>query len=517
MFDTLIRNGLVVDGSGKPGFRADVAVAGDRIVEVGSFGEAKAAETIDATGLIVCPGFIDTHVHGDAMLLADPLHEPAVRQGVTTYIVGQDGSSYAPGNREVIEYFRQYTAGFNGNPEIGWDWNGVDEYLGRFNNRVAINVAYLVPNGNVRMQVMGLADRRATPDEMLAMRRLVRAGMEQGAVGLSSGLDYIPSRYADTLELVELCREIAPFHGVYVTHMRSYAPQGVFGAMDEVATIAREASVPVHISHFNARADRVLPRVEQDLASGVDLTFDMYPYLAGSSILAMVALPPWVQEGGNETTLCRLRDGKVRDELAEWFLQPKFTQNDLKLTAIAASEYRHLEGMMLNDAAKSVNKSIGDFICDVLVASHLMVGIIQFQRGRTEVDIHTMMRHSAHMAGSDGILVGGFAHPRGWGAFARYAGRYVQEQKLWTLEEAIHHLSYVAARRFGLGDRGCIARNMAADIVCLDPSRFTDNATFENGRILATGVEHVLVNGQFVLRTGNRTVATPGGALRRRK
>src|SRR5262245_301870 len=333
MHDILILNGLIVDGTGKPAFRADIAVNGDRIVEVGSLAGAKASETIDAKGLVVCPGFIDTHVHGDAIVLGDPAHEPAVRQGITTYIIGQDGSSYAPGDRRVIDYFRRYTAGFNGNPEIGWDWNGVDEYLNRFNGRVAINVAYLVPNGNVRMQAMGLSERPVTADEIRSMRRLVREAMEQGAVGLSSGLDYIPSRYATTEELIELFREIAPFGGVYVTHMRSYTPEGVLGAMDEVASIAREAAVGVHISHFNARADRVLPRVDHDRAAGIDLTYDLYPYLAGSSILAMVALPAWVQEGGNDATLQRLRDPAIRSQLADWFREPKYAHSDLKLTA----------------------------------------------------------------------------------------------------------------------------------------------------------------------------------------
>lgn len=515
MFDILIRNGLVVDGSGKPAFRADVGVARDRITDVAPLGETRTAATIDATGLIVCPGFIDTHVHGDAMVLADPMHEPAVRQGVTTYIIGQDGSSYAPGDRAVIDYFRRYTAGFNGHPEIGWDWCGVHEYLNRFNGRVAINVAHLVPNGNVRMQVMGLEDRRATPDEIAAMRRLVREGMEQGAVGLSSGLDYIPSRYADTRELVELCRELAPFRGVYVTHMRSYAPDGVFGAMDEVNTIAREAGVAVHISHFNARAAHVLPRVDRDLGDGIDLTYDMYPYLAGSSILAMVALPPWVQEGGNDATLDRLRDPRVREQLREWFANPKYAHADLKMAAIAAPEYRHLEGRMLPDAAATVGKSPGDFICDVLVASELNVGIIHFHRGRTDADIHAMMRHPAHIAGSDGIFVGGFPHPRGWGTYARYMGRYVRDEKLWTLEQAVEHLSSHAARRFGLKDRGRIKPGMAADIVCFDPNRFLDLATFADGRKLATGVEHVLVNGKVVLRAGTRTKETPGRGLRR--
>jgi N-acyl-D-amino-acid deacylase len=515
MFDVLVRGGTVIDGSGKPGFAADVAISGGRIADVGPLSGATARTVIDAAGLVVCPGFIDTHVHGDAMVLADPLHEPAVRQGVTTYIIGQDGSSYAPGGREVVEYFRHYTAGFNGNPDIGWDWCGVADYLSRFDRRVAINVAYLVPNGNVRLAVVGSADRRATADEIRAMRRLLREGMEAGAVGLSSGLDYIPSRYADTHELVELSRELAPFGGVYVSHIRSYGRDGIAAALDEVNTIARDAGVAVHVSHFNVRAADVLPRVDRDMRDGIDLTFDLYPYLAGSTILAMVSLPPWAQEGGNAATIERLRDPAVRKQLESWFKQPRYAHEDLKLTAIAAPEFKHLEGMMLPAAAKAAGRSTGELICDLLVASELAVGIVHFQRARTDDDIRATMRHAGHMAGSDGIFVGGFPHPRGWGAFARYLGHYTRDQKVWTIEEAVYRLSGHAARRFRLRDRGLVAKGMAADIVCFDAARIADRATFENGRQIADGVHHVLVNGQAVLLGGNRTSATPGLALRR--
>jgi N-acyl-D-amino-acid deacylase len=285
--------------------------------------------------------------------------------------------------------------------------------------------------------------------------------------------------------------------------------------MDEVNTIARETGAPVHISHFNMRAERVLPRVDQDIAEGIDLTFDLYPYLAGSSILAMVALPPWVQEGGNDATLARLRDSSVREKLRDWFKEPKYAHADLKLSAIAAPQFRHLEGKMLPDAAAAAGLTTGDLICELLIASNLAAGIVHFHRARTDSDIHASMRHAAHMAGSDGIFVGGSPHPRGWGSYARYVGRYVRDERLWSVEDAVRHCSSRAADRFGLRDRGFIRTGMAADIVCFDPSRLIDQSTYENGRALADGVEHVLVNGQFVLRAGQRTPATPGRGLRR--
>src|SRR6266550_94100 len=218
MFDILITGGRVVDGSGNPWFHADMGITGDRLTAVGPLGQAEARVRIDAAGKVVSPGFIDAHVHGDLMLLADPLHEPAIRQGVTTYLLGQDGVAMAPASPATLDHMRRYTAGFSGNPDLPDRWSSVAEYLALFERRCALNVAYLIPNGNVRMEVMGLATRPATPDELKQLGRLVRQGMEEGAVGLSSGLDYIPSLYADTEELIALCREMAPFGGVYVTH-----------------------------------------------------------------------------------------------------------------------------------------------------------------------------------------------------------------------------------------------------------------------------------------------------------
>ncbi|GIW88454.1 MAG: hypothetical protein KatS3mg108_2778 [Isosphaeraceae bacterium] len=241
-FDLLIRGGWVIDGSGGPPFRADVGVLGDVVAEVGNLGtEATAPRVIEAAGLHVVPGFIDAHVHGDLMVLADPVHRAAIRQGVTTYILGQDGSAFAPGSAATIDYIRRYTAGFNGNPpEVVSDWRSVGEYLARFDRATAVNVAYLIPNGNLRLEVIGHEERPATDDELRAMQRLVREGMEAGAVGLSTGLDYIPSRYADVREIAALCEAMVGEDGVYVTHMRGYGPDAPIG-MAEVYEIARRS------------------------------------------------------------------------------------------------------------------------------------------------------------------------------------------------------------------------------------------------------------------------------------
>jgi N-acyl-D-amino-acid deacylase len=520
MLDLVLAGGRVVDGTGCPWFRADVGVRGDRIAAVGALGRAEARQRLDVTGRVVTPGFVDTHVHGDLALLADPLHEAAIRQGVTTYLLGQDGVAMAPASPPTLAYMRRYTAGFSGRFEVPARWSSMAEYLACFDRRAAVNVACLVPNGNVRMDAMGLATRPPTPDELAAMRRIVRRAMEEGAVGLSSGLDYIPSRYAGTEELVELCRELAPFGGVYVTHMRGYAPDNVIGAMDEVFRIAREAGVPALISHFNSRADLVLPHLDRARAAGLDVAFDLYGYLAGSTILGMIALPPWAQEGGADATVARLADPAVRARLrAEGFAGPRGPLDQVRLSYVEAPAHRAYEGLTLAEAARRATgradaEAIVDFVCDVLVASALAVGCVVAHQQRTEADVTALMRHPAMMGGSDGIFAGGRPHPRGWGCFARYLGHYVREARTWTLEEAVQHLAAHPAQRLGLGDRGLIRPGMAADLVVLDPDGVADRATYADGRQPAAGVDHVLVNGELVLADGQRTPALPGRALR---
>jgi N-acyl-D-amino-acid deacylase len=515
MFDIVLAGGRVVDGSGLPWLEADVGIRGDRIAAVGKLTPAEARTRIDVAGKVVAPGFIDAHVHGDLMLLADPFHEPAIRQGVTTYLLGQDGVAMAPASPATLEYMRRYTAGFSGTPELTQRWSSVAEYLACFERRVALNVAVLIPNGNIRMEVMGLATRPPSLDELKKMGQLVREGMEQGAVGLSSGLDYIPSLYAETEELIALCREIAPFGGVYVTHMRRYDPEGVQASMDEVFRIGREAGVAVHISHFNSRADLVLPRLDEGRRDGIDATFDLYCYLAGSSIVGMVTLPPWVQEGGVAATVARLRDPAVRAQLRSWFAAPRVPLENVRLSFVAAPAYRHYEGQTLEQAAATAGQAPGAFVCDLLAASHMAAGCVVPHRNRTQDDVCQLIRHPAMMAGSDGIFVGGFPHPRGWGCFARYLGHHVRGDRTWTLEQAIRQLSFHAARRFGLSDRGLLRPGMAGDVVVFDPEAIADRATYDDGRRLAVGMEHVIVNGELVLHNGARTAALPGRALKR--
>jgi N-acyl-D-amino-acid deacylase len=518
MFDLLLKSGWVIDGSGGPPYRADVALRETKIADVGRLDGARAKRILDVTGLYVVPGFIDAHVHGDLMLLADPIHMPALRQGVTTYVIGQDGSSFAPASPATLDYMSRYTAGFNGNPAgIARDWQSIDEYLAHFDGQTAINVAFLIPNGNIRIEVMGLESRPPRDDELRAMQKLVREGMEAGAVGLSTGLDYIPSLYADAREIAALCEAIVPDNGVYVTHMRGYGPRAPIG-MQEVYEIAQAAGVPAHVSHYNGPADLLLPLIDQGRALGLDLTFDTYPYLAASTILGMVALPAWVQAGGIAATLERLQEPAVRARLkSDWFTGPTpYALENLTISMVAHADWRWAEGQTVTAAALEAKLDPGDFVCEILSACGMAVGIVGFRPGdRTEADVRAILRHPAHMAGSDGIFCGGFPHPRGWGAFARYLGYHTRQLGDYSWADAVTHLASHAARRFRLTDRGLIRTGLAADIAVFDPARVIDRATYAAGRTLADGVEHVIVNGTLALENGEPTGATPGRGLRR--
>jgi N-acyl-D-amino-acid deacylase len=528
MYDIILRNGRIVDGSGLPWFTADVALLGDRIAAIGHFPKAVAPHDLDATGLVVAPGFIDAHVHGDLPLMVDPFHEASVRQGVTTHVVGQDGVAFAPGSDAVQQYMRRYTAGFNGNfPTPGRTWTSVREFLSQYDNRCAINACTLIPNGNVRMEVMGLDPRKPTDDEMARMKAIIRQGMEEGAVGISSGLDYIPSIYADEAELTEICKEIAPYGGVYVTHMRGYNPAKAPAALEEVFAIGRGSGCGVHVSHFNCLADQTIPMLEAARASGVDVTFDLYPYLYGSTTLAMLTLPPEVGEGGIDATIARLKRPEVRKQLEVAFANPRFPIETIRLASLPHPEWKKYEGMLLLKAValRATGGVPGDavprlsdlvhFVCDLLIATDLAAGcVIRHFAERQESDILKLMKHPAMMAGSDGIYVGGFPHPRGTGSFAKYLGDDVRAG-VWSIEEAVMKCSRHAARRHGLTDRGLLLPGFAADIAVFDPQTFKTESTFENGRALATGMRHVIVNGTLVLKDGERTGALPGRGLKR--
>ncbi len=480
---------------GRAGRRADVGVSGGTIAGLAAPGSLQGRQSIDAAGLVVAPGFIDPHTHLDAMLLADPAFEAGLRQGVTTVVLGSDGCGYAPATDETLAFMRTSIAGFSGNPaDIGWDWRTLPEYMARFDaGRVAPNSAFLLPYGCLRHNAMGLADRLPSPTEAAAISAAARAGMADGAVGFSWGYHYPPNTFATTDDLIEMGRAVAP-HGVFSSHMRDYEHE-IAASLGEVFAVGRATGIRVHVSHLNMHWEQGLPPIEAARADGVDATFDTYPYLAGSTVLTR-HLPGWALAGGTEPTLARLADPAVRERLRPWLESPDRRWDSMLLGSIAADADQDLQGRPPLEAAALRGQSMTDFVCDLLIASRLEVGIIGFRHHRqNEDDLRRFLADPHHVVASDGIFTGANPHPRGYGAFARVLGRYVRDERLLPLADAIRRMTSSTARIFGLGMRGRIALGAPADLAVFDPTVIADRATYERGREPAVGVQHVLVNG----------------------
>lgn len=527
MLDLLIRGGAVIDGSGAPARRADVGVADGRIVAVEPLPGAAATRVVDAEGLVVTPGFIDIHAHSDLQLLAHPEHDPKVRQGVTLDVIGQDGLSYAPADEEVLAEMRAQLVGWNGDPPgIDWSWRSVAEYLDRFDRGVAINVCYLLPHGTIRMGAMGSEERAATDAELDRMRGLVREGLEDGAVGLSAGLTYAPGMYADDAELVALCSVMRGTGAFYCPHHRNYGMTAIEGYRDCIE-IVRAAGVPLHFAHAHlgfavnrGRAGELLEMLAAGRAEGIDITLDTYPYLAGATYLHAY-LPGWVQSGGPDATLRRLADPALRDRIrrdmeevgSDGFHDVPIDWNIIVVSSAAHEHNRRFIGRSVADCAADSGAAPIDFYCDLLVEERL--GCASISHIGNEENVRAIMQDPCHTAGSDGILVGDRPHPRGWGTFPRYLSEYVRELGVLTLEQAVRKMTALPARRLGLSDRGLVRPGMAGDLVCFDPDRVKDTATYDEPRRHPEGIHHVAVNGRLVIDDGAHTGELPGGALRR--
>jgi N-acyl-D-amino-acid deacylase len=526
---TLIRGSLVLDGSGEPGRTGDVLVVGDRIVAVGGRQHAPAgARVIDADGLAVAPGFIDMHAHSDLAVLTDHDHLAKISQGVTTEVLGQDGLSYAPTTDETMRIIREQIAGWNGVPEgLDFAWRSVADYLEAVDaHGTAANVAYLVPQGTVRMAVVGTERRAATPAEIAEMRRMVGQGMRDGAFGLSSGLTYVPGMFADTDELVALCEVVAEHGGFYAPHQRSYGA-GALQAYAEMVEVARRSGCGLHLTHATmnfdvnrGRAGELVELIDRGIAGGVDITLDTYPYLSGATTLSAL-LPGWAAAGGPDATLERLRDVAIRARIA-YELEFVGTDgchgvpvdwNTIEIAGVRNDEFAAAVGHTIADLAARSGRAPADAYFDLLVGDRLGTGILQHVGD--EQNVRTMMRHPRHTGGSDGILVGAKPHPRSWGTFPRYLGHYVRDEGVLTLEDAIVHLSARPAARLGLTDRGRIAAGAVADLVLFDPGTVADRATFAEPRRQAAGIPWVFVAGRAVLQDSERTSELPGRALRK--
>ncbi|MDQ6524501.1 amidohydrolase family protein [Nocardioides sp. LHD-245] len=514
-FDCVLTGGTVVSGDGTTPRVADLGVRGGRIAEVGDLADVSARVRIDCAGRTLLPGFVDAHSHAEGSVFDDDVQLALLRQGVTSLVLGQDGVSLAPGPGA---YADSYFGALNGHHPT-YRGATVADLLATYDGTVAVNVAYAVPLGTVRFEVLGNASGCATTAQMRAMRSLVEQGLADGAVGASSGLDYVPGRFAGTDELIAVVEPLCGSGGVYVTHMRGGYEENVAAGLEEAAAVALSAGAPLHVSHLHARRALVEPLLRDLAERGVDGSFDAYPYRRGFSLLAMPIVPEEVLAGERCTVLARLA-GAREEFVRRWFPAAVAASDgaflETRLAHVPAPEYAHLEGLSLREAAEASGHEPARLVHELLVATRLAATAVYAASPHTVDDDYVgLLEHPWHLAGSDGIFVGAAAHPRAWGGFARLLAAHTGEGRAYSLDDAAVHLSGRAARRFGLRGRGVLVPGAAADVVVADLARVRDEATYERPRRPASGIDTVLVNGVVVLEGGRLTGRRAGRALRR--
>ena len=498
-YDLIIRGGKVVDGSGNPWYYADIAIKNDRIAEIGQLSNHEAKRVIDAHGLVVAPGFIDPHTHALRGIFEVPNAESALLQGVTTLTEGNDGSSPYPIDRHYTD---------------------ID------NLRISPNWAVFVGQGTIRQRVIGFGLRKATPDEMERMKQMVRDAMEQGALGISTGLFYVPGSFTSTEEVIELSKVAAEYNGIYISHIREEAAQ-LIDSVQETIRIGEEADIPVQITHHKVigvenwgASIESLRLVDEARKRGVDVTIDQYPYTASqTSINALI--PQWAQAGGREEMLSRINSAEtystIKNEVVAKILYDR-GGGDPKNVFISRNSWdpdmagKNLAELAIDAGLEPTPENAADVVFDIIRGG----GATAVYHAIGPEDVDRIMQHPATAIGSDGpvgVFGEGAPHPRQYGTFARVLGLYVRERKILSLEEAIRKMSSQSARRLGIHDRGLITKGYFADIAIFDPDEIIDKATFENPHQYAIGTKFVLVNGAVVVENGQHTGARPGRIL----
>ena len=529
-YDLIIRNGRVIDGSGRPAFNADVAIKGDRIARIGNLGGARAKRTIDARGQIVAPGFIDMLGQSETYLLIDPRGMSKVMMGVTTEITGE-GESIAPLNDRILKEQED----FNRRYKLTVDWRTLGQYFHRLEKQGAgVNLGTFVGATQIREFVIGYDDRPPTPSELEKMRKLVADAMKDGALGVSTSLQYVPARFAKTDEIVELAKVAHQYGGIYITHQRSEA-NAIDDSMKEVFEIARRANIPVEIWHFKTaykknwgRMPEMLRRIAAARRQGLKITADVYPYVAGSTSLS-ACLPPWALAGGTDRMITRLKDPQTRARLKreintdakDWenIYLGSGGQSGILIGSVTNRDLEEWQGKRLSEIAAGQNKDPLDALLDFIIADHGQTGAIFFMM--QESDMQAALKSpfvsictDSGARATDGPLAGSKSHPRGWGTYPRILGRYVRDQKLMSLEFAIHKMTGLPAANLSLQNRGLVRDGYFADVTIFDPKTVIDRATFEEPNQYPVGINFVIVNGQIEVDSGRRTPALAGRVLR---
>jgi dihydroorotase/N-acyl-D-amino-acid deacylase len=523
-FDLIFAGGRVVDGTGAPWSRADVGVVGDRIVAVGDLSRAASKRRIDASRLVVAPGFIDMLGQSEYGVLVDNRAASKITQGITTEITGE-GRAIAPTNARMIADARDTWNRYGVTP----DWTTLAGYWKAFERaRPAVNLGTFVGAGGVRDLVIGKDERAASREEIAAMEAAVAQAMEEGAFGLSTSLAYVPDRFASTDEIIALAKVAARYGGTYITHQRDEG-DGIDASLDEVFRVAREAQIPAQIYHLKTAGKRnwgrmpaVLRRIEAAREEGLDVSANQYPWAASSNNLD-ASLPLWVREGGREKLISRLRDPAVRArvradfprENPDWSDQPG---SRILITRALNPALKSYEGRTIAEIARSENKDPLDVLMDTVIADRANTGRVTFSM--SEEDVRTALAHPLVSMGTDsgakaedGIYSEEKSHPRAWASTARIFGKYVRDEKVLTLEEAIRKMTSLPASRMGLADRGILSPGMAADVVAFDPATVRDRSTYADPLHYSEGIPYVCVNGQLVVDGGKITEARPGRPL----
>jgi len=529
-YDIIIRNGRVVDGTGRPGFKADIAIKDDRIARIGNLAGEKTKREIDARGQVVAPGFLDMLGQSEQYVLIDPRAMSKVMMGVTTEITGE-GESIAPVNDRILKEQEDFNRRYN----LTVDWRTLGEYFTRLDRQGAgVNLGTFVGATQVREYVIGYDNRPPTTAELEQMKKLVADAMKDGALGVSTSLQYVPARFAKTDEIVELAKVAHQYGGIYISHQRSEA-NAIDDSMKEVFEIARRANIPAEIWHFKTaykknwgRMPEMLGRIAAGRRQGLKITADVYPYVAGSTSLS-ACLPPWTLEGGTDKMVARLKDPATRDRLKkEISTDSKDWENiylgsggpsGILIGSVTNRELEQWQGKRLSEIASAQKKDPLDALLDFIIADHGQTGAIFFMM--SEDDMKAALKSpfvsictDSGARATDGPLAGSKSHPRGWGTYPRILGRYVRDEKLMPLEFAIHKMTGLPAANVGLKQRGLLRQGYFADITIFDPKTVIDRATFEEPNQYPVGINYVIVNGQIELDNGQRTPLNSGRVLR---
>ncbi|MBN8651674.1 MAG: D-aminoacylase [Cytophagales bacterium] len=532
-FDVIIRGGTVYDGSGKPGVITDVGINADTIAVIGDLSKAEGKTEVDATGLAVAPGFINMLSWATESLIIDGTSQADIRQGVTLEVFGE-GWSMGPLNEKMKA---DLLADMQRNPDWKYDldWTTLNEYLQSLERRgVAPNVASFVGATSVRIHELGYANRLPNAEELERMKALVKQAMEGGALGVGSSLIYAPANYSSTEELIELCKVAGEYGGMYITHMRSEG-NNIFDAVNETIRIAREAKLPAEIYHLKmagesnwGKLDSVLTMIEEANKAGIKITTDMYTYTAGATGLD-ASMPPWVQEGGIKEWIKRLQDPKIRKRALDEMRKPSDKWENLLLMAgspervlllgFANDSLKQFTGKTLAEVAKIYGKSAEETAMDLVIADSTRVGTAYFMMSEENVKRQIALPFmsfgsDAESPATEGVFLKSSTHPRAYGNFARLLGKYVRDEKVIPMEEAIRRLTALPAANLKIKKRGSLTPGYYADVAIFDATKIQDHATFEKPHQYSTGMVHVLVNGTVVLKDGEHTGAKPGRVVR---